>query len=615
VAEPDISGGSISIFGRAPNFDIQAIGPRKFSGGNTMKINRRKILSLMGVSPAVLAGFPVAAKASKAAVVKADPAKVTALNPRGMPPAIQLVPMAKRLDSLDGKTIYLVSDGFPGADTFLKQVSVWFSKNMPTVTTVYRQKRGGFADDDPQLFAEMKEKANGVIMAIGHCSTCTPATVGHCVTFEKMGLPSAPMVTIAFKDLAKTNAAKRGMPDERICFTPHPIWGKSETEMYAYLEGNDPVTGKTLMKEVIGALTDPLTADDQKTGTMTPSIGEPKFVDTADSLQKHYMNNGMTDFMPIIIPTEDKVEAMLKGTRHDPDEVIGELTPARGSFPAWKFTVRHVAINAVMAGAEPEYLPIILAIAASGLPSLSSSTNSFSTAAIINGPIRDKLNMNYGIGAMGPFSQVNASIGRSWTLFSKNCGNCGQPGETYMGTQGNVVNFNNVIIVENEKDSPWTPFHVQKGFNKEDNVVSVFFGYGISQGQGGLGSAIKPVPQFDQGLLYNFTPLTSIFGALAVLDPLVAQDLVALGYDSKDKLCDWLQKNATLKVKDAKTMLFTGGASLRGSQAAVLKDDDLVTRWPSSSLVNVVVVGGQTNPYYQVANMSYSRSVSIDKWA
>jgi hypothetical protein len=422
------------------------------------------------------------------------------------------------------------------------------------------------------------------------------------------------MVTIAFKDLAISTAAKRGMPHERICFTPHPIWGKSDEQMYAYLEGNDPVTGKPLMPEVMAALTDPLTADEQKTGTVTPSIGPPTFVDTYDNLQKYYMNNGMTDFMPIIVPTKEKVAAMLKGTSHDPEEVIGELTPARGSFPAWKFTVRNVAVNAVMAGAEPEYFPIILAIAASGLPSLSSSTNSFATAAVINGPLRDKLNMNYGIGAMGPFNDVSASVGRAWTLFSKNCGNCGQPGETYMGTQGNGLNYNNLIIVENEKDSPWTPFHVQKGFKKEENVVSVFFGYGIAQGQGGLGSAVKPVPQFDQGLLYNFTPLTSIFGALGVLDPLVAQDLVALGYDTKEKLYDFLQKNATLTVKDAKTMLFTGGGSLRGPQAANLKDDDLIPRWPSVQAINMVVVGGQTNPYYQVANMSYSRSVSIDKW-
>jgi hypothetical protein len=133
-----------------------------------MKLNRRRLLSLMGMSPALLAGPPALANASKGSLVKTEPGKIEGLNPRGNPPPIQLVPMAPRLQSLDGKRIYLVSDGFPGADTFLKQISVWFSKNVPGATTVYRLKSGGFADDDPKLFAELKEKANAVIMAIGH---------------------------------------------------------------------------------------------------------------------------------------------------------------------------------------------------------------------------------------------------------------------------------------------------------------------------------------------------------------------------------------------------------------------------------------------------------------
>lgn len=85
-----------------------------------------------------------------------------------MPPAIQLIPMAPRLPNLDGKTIYLVSDGFPGADHFLNQIASWFKKNMPSVTTEYRLKKGGFADDDPALWSEIKAKGSAVIMAIGH---------------------------------------------------------------------------------------------------------------------------------------------------------------------------------------------------------------------------------------------------------------------------------------------------------------------------------------------------------------------------------------------------------------------------------------------------------------
>jgi hypothetical protein len=140
-----------------------------------MSVNRRSLLSLLGASPALLAVAPAAAatkakeKTAKSATGKTGgEMKLTALNPRGMPPPITLIPMAKRLETLDGKTVYLVSDGFPGADHFLAQIAIWFKKNMPSVTTVYRLKAGGFADDDPKLNAEIKDKGQAVIMAIGH---------------------------------------------------------------------------------------------------------------------------------------------------------------------------------------------------------------------------------------------------------------------------------------------------------------------------------------------------------------------------------------------------------------------------------------------------------------
>jgi len=131
-------------------------------------MNRRKMLSLLGMSPALLADGRLQAQKTKKAETPPSAGKIVALNPKGLPPPIQLVPMARRLDSLDGKTIYLVSDGFPGADHFLAQIAVWFKKNMPSVTTVYRLKAGAFADDDPKLNAEIKANGNGVIMAIGH---------------------------------------------------------------------------------------------------------------------------------------------------------------------------------------------------------------------------------------------------------------------------------------------------------------------------------------------------------------------------------------------------------------------------------------------------------------
>ncbi len=427
-----------------------------------------------------------------------------------------------------------------------------------------------------------------------------------------MGIPAAPIVTIAFKDLAQTNCAKRGMPLQRISYTPHPVWGKTDEQMYAYLDGNDPVHNVPLMKEIVESLTRPLTAEESKTGTVTPPVGAPTFTDTADNLQQYFLDNGMTDTMPIIIPTQEKVDAMLKGTSHKPDEVVGKMTPAQGAFPAWSFTVQQCAVNAVMAGATPDYFPTILAIASTGISALFSSTNSLVSAAVVNGPIRDKLTMNYGIGAMGPFNQPNACIGRAWTLMSRNLDGGGICGETYMGSQGNVINYSNLLIPENEKDSPWPPFHVQKGFKPEENVISFFFGFCITQGQGGKGLGVKPVPLYNVAMSANCSPFASLFGALFLLDPLVANGLGDLGFKTKDSVTDWLQKNTTVVVKDVKSMLFSGLP--RGPEAANLKDDDVIPKWQKADAFNLVVVGGQTNPYHQLANMSYRVSVSIDKW-
>jgi hypothetical protein len=135
-----------------------------------MTINRRKLLSLIGLSPAVLAGNTALAddKKKKTAPAVHGQEKIKVLNPKGMPPAVQLVPMAPRLDSLDGKTVFLVSDGFAGADRFLAQIAVWFQKNMPSVKTVYRLKAGSYFDDDPKLMAEIKASGNAMIMAYGH---------------------------------------------------------------------------------------------------------------------------------------------------------------------------------------------------------------------------------------------------------------------------------------------------------------------------------------------------------------------------------------------------------------------------------------------------------------
>ena len=137
-------------------------------------MNRRKMLSLLGISPALLAGTTTEAQqkqtkgSAKAAKTPAAQPKVEGLNPKGTPPPIQLIPMAPRLGSLDGKTVYLVDTGFPGGGFLLLEIQGWFQRNMPTVNTVFKRKAGPYAEDDPALWKEIKDKGHAAIMAVGH---------------------------------------------------------------------------------------------------------------------------------------------------------------------------------------------------------------------------------------------------------------------------------------------------------------------------------------------------------------------------------------------------------------------------------------------------------------
>jgi hypothetical protein len=206
-----------------------------------------------------------------------------------------------------------------------------------TVIEVMRGEKeaGAYAENDPQLWDEIRQKGDAVIMAIGHWSTCTPAVVGHCLELERLGKPTAPIVTNSFVELARTNAYKRGIPGERFTFVPHPVFGKTPQEMRRDIEGKDPVTGRLVMQEIVEALTKPLTAEEKRNGFLqrpsNPRLFPP---DTADNLQRYYLEHGMTDYLPIILPNEEKVAAMLKGTSHRRDEVTGKM--AGGAFDKWR---------------------------------------------------------------------------------------------------------------------------------------------------------------------------------------------------------------------------------------------------------------------------------------
>ena len=182
------------------------------------------------------------------------------------------------------------------------------------------------------------------------------------------------------------------MPHLRLAFTPTPVGGKTQKELDAYIAGNDPVTKKPIMPEMIAYLTRPLNADEKKTGVVKRE--KKRFIgpDTAENIQTYFDDRFWTDQLPIIMPTQERVDAMLKGTSHKPDEVIGKMR-VTGKREAWQYTVEQVAINAVMAGATPEMFPAILALAASQTEAHGSSSSSMAAMAVFNGPIVKQLQL------------------------------------------------------------------------------------------------------------------------------------------------------------------------------------------------------------------------------
>jgi hypothetical protein len=133
-----------------------------------------------------------------------------------------------------------------------------------------------------------------------------------------------PVLLSEFEEQETEVAMLAGMPNVRIHYIRGPIWAKTNEQIKKQvIEGKSPVTGKPAMAEIVEMLTKPLTAEEKKTGELRRDRGPATYTGTADELQKLYLEKRYTDFMPIILPTEEKVEDMLKGTSHAPDEVVG----------------------------------------------------------------------------------------------------------------------------------------------------------------------------------------------------------------------------------------------------------------------------------------------------
>ena len=441
----------------------------------------------------------------------------------------------------------------------------------------------------------------------------------HAKSLELLGVPT---VALTAENVSRYVSGydrlySNGMPIRIISF-PLPVAGVPTSVHERYVSGNDPVTGKPVMQSVIEALTKPLIAEETATGLPPAGAPQPRLLpaDTEQNLQQLFKDKDWTDYGPIVLPTEERVAEMLKGTSRKPGEVVKTITYPGG---ARQLTVEKAAICAVMVGARPIHLPVILAIATQ-VP-FGNSLTSMANAIIVNGPIRKELKMNSGGNAMGPHNEANSVIGRSFTLMSKTVGDL-HNGITTFGSLGSNLQYNNSCFAENEEELPqgWLPLSQQFGYAPKDSVVSVATGWSYISCVG------EAQPQYPSHMLMRdyMKSLSGLgSGAMILMDPLVAKMLHDLqNFSTKEQLGQWLAANVKIPVAqywgNGVVTTFNWHLGLQGLEPYAtwqkIPQDQLIQPFSNAKSINTVVVGGKTNTLWFVTDFRAGTGVLIDTW-
>ena len=351
------------------------------------------------------------------------------------------------------------------------------------------------------------------------------------IAVEQRNKPSATLVNTGFITDSRSASRLQGIPALRTVSETVPC----ECSVAHVIEEN---TTK-VMHEVQAALTTPLTEQEKNPQERHADGGRIVFSGDLAEINRFFYRRGWSDGLPLVPPTEAAVKEMLQGTDLAPEHVVGKLEPRFG-----KATVEKIAVNAVMAGALPLHLPVIIAAVrvmadkASGFGTYGCSTGSWSPHTVVNGPIRDQINLNYGSGALSPGNIANAAIGRAIGLIAKNIAGA-RKGVEDMGVQGNPAKYSQVMG-EDEAGSPWEPEHVERGFQAADSTVTMFYPNCYNQ----LWPYGTDAEGILAGIIYNLVPARSNALTLIVLTPPQAATLAEAGWD-KEKIRSFVALNAS----------------------------------------------------------------------
>ena len=387
--------------------------------------------------------------------------------------SVEMIDQAPRLETLDGKTIAVVGVSFMTSVTH-PEIKRLILENYPTARVILTDEIGicgpypapGVRRKSKEEFQQkLRElKVDAVISGNGGCGLCTPKETGACIAAEYLGIPSVLIAAPGFMDQARYTALNNGVPVMRVALYP----GAFATQTAEELVRN---TREILWPQIVDALTEPISDKERSDGASGSKgdIRDDAFYGTIDEINEYFADMEWSDGLPIVPPTYEKVESFLKYTDMNWDETVAVLPVAHRNTTVW-----HVAVNAVMAGCRPEYMPILIALTKGlGDPEFRrtlASTHAWIPYCWLNGPVARQLGIDSGQGQIN--EAANVSIGRFMNLALMNL--CGYyVKQDRMGSFGYPMSW---CMAEDEEAClrvGWKPYHVREGFGLNESTITL----------------------------------------------------------------------------------------------------------------------------------------------
>jgi hypothetical protein len=387
--------------------------------------------------------------------------------------SVDMIELAPRLESLEGKTIALVGGSFMASVTHV-ELRRLILENFPTATVYLLSEIGsaglfpGPRVRKPQVerFQQRLQEygVDAVISGNGGCGICTPKETGNCIAAEYIGIPSVMIAAPGFDTQAKTTAYNNGVPVLRVAVYP----GAFASHTVEELKQN---TREVLWPQILEMLTSPITAAEiiENSQLEAPDPQAPIFSGTIDEINEFYNDMMWSDGMPIIPPTIERVEEFMKYTDYRWNRTIAVLSPSYRQSLVW-----HVAINGVMAGCKPEHMPLLIALTkamTSGeFRRTLGSTHAWVPYCWANGPVARQLGLDHGQGQIN--EQANVAIGRFMNLAMLNLAGY-YVKQDRMGTFGYPVSW---CLAEDDEAClrvGWNPYHVRQGIGLNESAITV----------------------------------------------------------------------------------------------------------------------------------------------